>query len=328
MVQPSIYQQKEEFEKYFYSKELSVSLGRKFLSSFKQHVNGNPRSFLHFWKFICANQHLPIEQSLSNLNLAIRNKNLGYKTLNFIINWSHSYLGPGELICLLLCEQIYSGRKNKPDLLFRDSNRKIEVKSYSNNFRLSESTSFFTDLGTIIQALVQGGFLASLTDINHTELRRGLKHFCESFLCPRGYIELNGKIWSLESKDDERIIFKASPETSKDAVNYSIVRNSLRNWLGRGLLSVELAAIIDPTRTKKITRRELIDYVNFLLGIGDFPPIPLEQYFVMSGLDSLIIYDKTDKSPFILYTQEELDNFVIDRVGQAKVSYKKLETEL
>jgi hypothetical protein len=227
-------------------------------------------------------------------------------------------------MCLLIAENSFSGGKRKPDILFNGSDRKIEVKSYADNFRLTEATSFFTDLGTIIQALVQGGFLGSLTDSNNNDLRKGFRHFCESFLCPRGYIELNSKIWKLESKDDETMIFKISPETSKEIVNYSIVRNSLRNWLGRGMLSVKLAEIIDPTRTTRIQKKEVHEYVNHILGTGDLSPIPLEQYFVLASLDAMIIYDKKDKeSPFRIYHQKDLRHFTLDRIGQAKVSYKK-----
>jgi hypothetical protein len=227
-------------------------------------------------------------------------------------------------MCLLLSSRSYSGGKRNPDILFIDSSDKMEVKSYGENFRLTEATSFFTDLGTIIQALVQGGFIMSLTDANNNDIRKGLRHFCESFLCPRGYIELNSNIWKLESKTDDKIVFKISPESPKEYVNYSIVRNSLRNWLGRGMLSVNLASIIDPNRTTRVQKRELNDYVNNILGIGDLSPIPLEQYFILCSLNSIIIYESKNKEePFQYIVFEDLNKFTLDRIGQAKVSYKK-----
>ena len=227
-------------------------------------------------------------------------------------------------MCLLLSNRSYSGGKRNPDILFIDSSDKMEVKSYGENFRLTEATSFFTDLGTIIQALVQGGFIMSLTDVNNNDIRKGLRHFCESFLCPRGYIELNSNIWKLESKTDDKIVFKISPESPKEYVNYSIVRNSLRNWLGRGMLSVNLASIIDPNRTTRVQKRELNDYVNNILGVGDLSPIPLEQYFILCSLNSIIIYESKNKEePFQYIVFEDLNKFTLDRIGQAKVSYKK-----
>jgi hypothetical protein len=103
-----------------------------------------------------------------------------------------------------------------------------------------------------------------------------------------------------------------------------MVRNSLRNWLGRGMLSVQLANIIDPTRSSRIQKKELREYVDNLMGYGDLSPIPLEQYFVLSGLNAMIIYDKKDKeSTFRIYNQKDLKYFTLDRIGQAKVSYKK-----
>jgi hypothetical protein len=227
-------------------------------------------------------------------------------------------------MCLLLSDNSYSGGKRNPDILFLDSSERMEVKSYGENFRLTEATSFFTDLGTIIQALVQGGFITSLTDVNNNDIRKGLRHFCESFLCPRGYIELNSNIWKLESKTDDRIVFKISTESPKEYINYSVVRNSLRNWLGRGMLSVKLASIIDPNRTTRVQKRELNDYVNNILGLGDLSPIPLEQYFILCSLSSIIIYESKNKEePFQYIVFEELNKFTIDRIGQAKVSYKK-----
>jgi len=318
-------QYREDFEEYFGSKSISSTIGKKFLSSFNQHIDENPRSFSDFWRFIIANRDLSVDEALKNLNSVLIKKGKGFKTFTFVIEWSHSYLGPAEIMCLLLFGDSHSGGKRYPDILFKGTDRRIEVKSYAENFRLTEATSFFTDLGTIIQALVQGGFLTSLTDINNNDIRKGLRHFCESFLCPRGYIELNSKIWKLESKDEETMVFKISPETSRDVVSYSVVRNSLRNWLGRGMLSIKLAGIIDPTRTTRIQKKELTEYVNNVLGVGDLIPIPLEQYFILCGLESMIIYEKKDKkTPFQIYKNKDLKEFTLDRIGQAKVSYKKL----
>lgn len=324
MIENILKESVREFEEYFYTKNLSPKLGKKFLNSLQIHIEENKRSFIDFWKFVKYNMELPIEESLKKVNALILSRGKGSKTLSFIIDWSHSYLGPGEIVCLLVSKETYSGGKKYPDILFRNSDRRIEVKSYADNFRLTEATSFFTDLGTIIQALVQGGFLTSLTDINNNDLRKGVRHFCESFLCPRGFIELNSKIWKLESKTEDTMVFKASPETPRDTIQYSMVRNSLRNWLGRGMLSIQLANIIDPTRSTRIQKKELKEYVDNLMGYGDLSPIPLEQYFVISGLSSMIVYDKKDKeSPFRIYNQDDLNSFTLDRIGQAKVSYKK-----
>jgi len=120
------------------------------------------------------------------------------------------------------------------------------------------------------------------------------------------------------------MIFKISPDTPKEIVNYSIVRNSLRNWLGRGMLSVKLAEIIDPTRTTRIQKKEVREYVNHILGTGTLSPIPLEQYFILCGLDSMIIYQKKNKNhPFQIVRFEDLSQFTLDRIGQGKVSYKR-----
>jgi len=315
---------KQEFEEYFRTKLISSTISKKFLISFYSHISENERSFKKFWEFIKDNQDKEIRESLLLLNNFIVTEKKLNKTFYFVADWSHSYLGPGEIMCLLLSDKTYSGGKRNPDLLFLDSSRRIEIKSYAENFRLTEATSFFTDLGTIIQALVQGGFLNSLTDANNNELRKGLRHFCESFLCPRGYIELNSNIWKLESKTDDTIVFKLSPESPQEYINYSMVRNSLRNWLGRGLLSVSLASIIDPNRTSRIQKRELTDYVNNIMGVGELAPIPLEQYFILCALDSMIIYESKNKEePFQYITFADLNKFILDRIGQAKISYKK-----
>ena len=315
---------KQEFEEYFRTKLISPTISKRFLTSFYSHINENQKPFKIFWEFIKQNRENTLKESLNNLNrFLIEEKKLS-KTFYFVSDWGHSYLGPGEIMCLLLSNRSYSGGKRNPEILFTDSSDKMEVKSYGENFRLTEATSFFTDLGTIIQALVQGGFITSLTDVNNNDIRKGLRHFCESFLCPRGYIELNSNIWKLESKTDDKIIFKISPESPKEYINYSIVRNSLRNWLGRGMLSVKLASIIDPNRITRVQKRELNDYVNNILGLGDLSPIPLEQYFILCSLSSIIIYESKNKEePFQYIVFEELNKFTLDRIGQAKVSYKK-----
>ena len=313
-----------KFNSYFDSKGISPSISKRFIPDLYEHIGHNKKSFLFFYEFIEANRDNPIEETIEKLNLLISKKEPGYKTFIFVSDYSHSYLGPGEIICLLLIGESYSGKKKNPDILFKGSKRIIEVKSYIDNFRLTESTSFFTDLGTIIQALVQGGFMSSLTEINNNDLRKGIRHFCESFLCPRGYIELNSKIWKLESKTEQKIVFKSSPETPREIIKYSIVRNSLRNWLSRGTLSIKLAEIIDPTRTARIQRKELTEYVNHLFGFNDLTSIPLEQYFTLCNLESIIIYERKNKTcPFQIYKYKDLSIFTLDRVSQAKVSYKK-----
>lgn len=313
-----------EFIEYLNSKSISNMIIKKFIPNMNVHIKNNTKSFIDFWTSIKELFELGIEQSIIELNRIISDKDKGHETFVFISEWTHSYLGAGELIGLLIIKDSYSGGKRKPDILYKGSNRKIEVKSYIDNFRLTESTSFFTDLGTIIQALVQGGFLNSLTDINNNDLRKGLSEFTKSFISPRGYIELNSKIWKLESSDGETMTFRISPETSNEVVKYSTVRNSLRNWLSRGILSIQLAAIIDPTRTTRILKKELDEYVANLLGVNNRIPIALEQYFILTGIESLLIYERKDKRlPFKIYKQEDLRLFSIDRIGQSKVSYKK-----
>ncbi len=315
---------KQEFEEYFRAKLISPTISKRFLASFYSHINENQKTFKIFWEFIKENRENQLRDSLLVLNKFLSEDKKLTKTFYFVSDWSHSYLGPGEIMCLLLSDNSYSGGKRNPDILFLDSSERMEIKSYGENFRLTEATSFFTDLGTIIQALVQGGFITSLTDVNNNDIRKGLRHFCESFLCPRGYIELNSNIWKLESKTDDSIVFKISTESPKEYINYSVVRNSLRNWLGRGMLSVKLASIIDPNRTTRVQKRELNDYVNNILGLGDLSPIPLEQYFILCSLSSIIIYESKNKEePFQYIVFEELNKFILDRIGQAKVSYKK-----
>jgi hypothetical protein len=313
----------EEFQEYLTQKGLSQTILKKFLVPLKTHFEETPNSFSKFWDFTKSLWPLSAEEKIHSLN-NVKEKDKFYRTLFFVADWSYSYMGPGEILLLLVFKESRSGGKRFPDLLFNDSSKRIEIKSYEGNFRLTESTYFFTDLGTIIQALVQGGFLLSLTDINNNDLRKGIRQFCESFLCQRGFIELNSKIWRLESKTEDTMVFKISPETSREIIQYSVVRNSIRNWLSRGTLSIKLGEIIDPTRSSRILKGELQDYVKHLLGLGDKSPIPLEQYFSLCGIDSMILYEKKNKKEkFQLLLKEDLNNFTVDRIGQSKVSYKK-----
>jgi hypothetical protein len=90
------------------------------------------------------------------------------------------------------------------------------------------------------------------------------------------------------------------------------------------MLSLKLAEIIDPNRTSRIQKKELNDYISSILGIGELAPIPLEQYFILCSLESMIIYESKNKEePFQFILFEDLNKFTLDRIGQAKVSYKK-----
>ena len=317
---------RREFIDYFNTKLISPTIGKKFISALDLHIRDNKESFVLFCEFIQNSKGSDVESVIISLNTILSKKIGGYKTIQFVADFSSSYLGTGEILLLLSIVDSISGGKRYPDIIFKNSDKRIEVKAYAGNFRLTESTYFFTDLGTIIQALVQGGFLTSLTDINNNDLRKGLRHFSESFLVKRGFIELNSQIWKLEYKNEERMVFKASPETQREVVQYSIVRNSIRNWLTRGLLSLKLINIIDPTRTTKIHKTELNNYISNLLGLGNLTPIPLEQYFGLCSLDSIILYENKNKEePFQIIKYDDLKKFMIYRVGQSKVSYKKLD---
>jgi hypothetical protein len=60
------------------------------------------------------------------------------------------------------------------------------------------------------------------------------------------------------------------------------------------------------------------------MGVGELAPIPLEQYFILCALDSMIIYESKNKEePFQYITFADLNKFILDRIGQAKISYKK-----
>lgn len=316
---------KEEFIEYISSKKISPSIIKRFLADFSNFYKENQNSFSVFWERIKVWNYNPFE-SIKHLNSFIDERGDAQKTIDFLSEWSHSYLGPGELMMLIINRNSYTGGKKKPDLLFTNSDNMIEVKSYVTNFRISESTSFFTDFGTIIQALTQGGFLTSFTDVSNSDLNKSMGHFIKAFTSERGYIELNSKIWKLEYSDDERMVFKASPKTPKQTAKYSIVRNSLRNWLGRGILSLRLLSIIDPTRKTEIKKKELTDYIDSLLGNKSEIPIPLEQYFMLTKITSLIVYHRNYKeSPYRIYEIKDLKKFRLDRMGQGKLSYKIID---
>lgn len=314
---------KNDFLEYIKTKDLTQSVFRKFSSEFVSFISKNRDDFYEFGNFINSTKSKNLKESINDLNELISQKKSGYLSAVFVSDWSHTYVGQGEIICLLIDEKTYSGRKKLPDIIFRDDNKKVEVKSYNSGFRLTESTSFFTDLGTIIQALVQGGFLTSLTEINNNELRKGLRHFGESFLCKRGFIELHGNIWKIEKKTENRITFIKSPETKREIIKYSMVRNSLRNWIGRGTLSIKLLNIIDPNRNTRIIKKEIQEYVKNIMGTEDRTPIPLEQYFNLCSISYMIMYDKSMDKPFTVYEEKDLGVFKLERISQAKVTYTK-----
>jgi hypothetical protein len=323
MARDSFTKKKNDFLSYIRTKNLTQVVYRKFSSELLGFIKENRDDFCLFFDFILEVRDKDLTDAISSLNKLISEENGGNLTAIFISDWSYTYLGPGEIICLIINSEAKSGRKRLPDIIFEDNPKRIEIKSYNNGFRLTESTSFFTDLGTIIQALVQGGFLTSLTEINNNDLRKGLRHFGEAFLCKRGFIELQNKIWKIESKTDDKIVFVKSPDTDRDIIKYSMVRNSLRNWIGRGTLSIQLMNIIDPSRKTKITKKEIQNYVKNVIGHEDRIPIPLEQYFHLCSLDSMIIYDKSLNSPFSIIREEDLGKFKLERLSQAKVTYTK-----
>ena len=314
---------KNDFLRYVKSKDITQAMYRKFSSDLTSHVSKNKEDASHFFDFIQKVKSRDFGTAISDLNELLDKSLPGYETASYVCDWVYLYMGPGEMIALVISDSAKSGRKTLPDILFDDSGKKIEVKSYNGGFRLTESTSFFTDLGTIIQALVQGGFLNSLTEINNNDLRKSLRHFGESFLSKRGFIELQGKIWKMESKTDEQIVFVASPETPAEIAKYSIVRNSMRNWLGRGTLSISLSQIIDPNRKTRILKREIQTYIKNLIGADDLTPIPLEQYFHLCSLDGILVYDKNEKDRFKIYLEKDLSWFKLERLSQAKVTYTK-----
>jgi hypothetical protein len=324
MSRDSFTKKKNDFFSYLKTKNLTQKVYRRFYSDFLVHIKENREDFLSFYDFINSVSEFNLDKSVDKLNYLIKRKRKGYVTASFVSDWSFSYVGAGEIICLLINSEATSGRKRLPDIIIRKDDKKIEIKSYSGGFRLTESTSFFTDLGTIIQALVQGGFLNSLTEINNNELRKGLRHFGEAFLCKRGFIELQGEIWKIESKSKEQIVFTKSPDTEIEIVKYSMVRNSLRNWLGRGTLSIQLSNIIDPNRKNKISKKEIQEYVKNILGYNERIPIPLEQYFHLCSLNYMIIYDRTLDNPFAIIKEENLKDFKLERITQAKVTYTRI----
>ena len=234
-------------------------------------------------------------------------------------------LGPGELMCLIAFNDVISGGQKKPDILFPNSTRRLEVKSYQGKFRTTEATSFFTDLGAIIQALVQGGFLHSLTEITSKDLNEALSDFKECLLSPRGFIQWKGETWELDPRSGfNMILFKRKSKKFRKYGQYSAVRNSLRNWLGRGVLSIKLGKIIDPERESEILESEIDEYIAELK--GDLPgsvPISLDQYYHLCGLSGIVIYDQSKSHPFRLYELEDLSEFRIRGISQGKVEYVK-----
>ena len=226
-------------------------------------------------------------------------------------------------MCLMAFNDAISGGQKKPDILFRDSARRLEVKSYQGKFRTTEATSFFTDLGAIIQALVQGGFLHSLTEISSKDLNNALDDFRECLLAPRGYIQWKGETWELDPNSGfNMILFRRRPKRFRKYGQYSAVRNSLRNWLGRGVLSIKLGKIIDPERSEIISEAEVDEYIAELKGEkNEMIPISLDQYYHLCGLSGIIIYDKKLNDPFKLYSLEDLSEFKIRGISQGKVEY-------
>ena len=130
----------DEFNSYFKTKSISPAISKKFLSAFNNHIKENESTFKKFWEFIKWNSKLSIEESIKNLNDQILNNKKNNRTIVFVSDWCHSYLGAGEIICLLVSDQALSGGKRYPDLLFKDSTKRIEIKAYTANFRLTEAT--------------------------------------------------------------------------------------------------------------------------------------------------------------------------------------------
>ena len=95
---------KQEFEEYFKTKLISQTIAKKFISSFYAHIEENQKCFKKFWEFIKENRDKDIKDIIPILNEFIINEKKLSKTFYFVADWSHSYLGPGEIICLLLSE--------------------------------------------------------------------------------------------------------------------------------------------------------------------------------------------------------------------------------
>ena len=118
------------------------------------------------------------------------------------------------------------------------------------------------------------------------------------------------------------ILFRRRSKKLRKYGQYSAVRNSLRNWLGRGVLSIKLGKIIDPERIEPITDTEVDEYISELKGDGEgIIPIPLDQYYHLCGLSGIIIYDDKQPNNFQLYSLEDLSEFKIRGISQGKVEY-------
>lgn len=302
------------------------SLSPRVFTSVKKHINslGEEKiSLLYSFISSVRSKRLSVEDTISEINSHISSKTKLGSVLDNISSFRVLPLGPGELMCLMAFNDVFSGGQKKPDILFHSSTRKLEVKSYQGKFRTTEATSFFTDLGAIIQALVQGGFLHSLTEISSKNLNNALDDFRECLLAPRGYIQWKGETWELDPNSGfNMILFRRRPKRFRKYGQYSAVRNSLRNWLGRGVLSIKLGKIIDPERSEIISEAEVDEYIEELKGEkNEMIPISLDQYYNLCGLSGIIIYDKKLNDPFKLYSLEDLSEFKIRGISQGKVEY-------
>lgn len=309
---------KKEFIEYFNSKNIDSTIKNIFLKSFEEYIKKNKDSFIIFWEIIKKYNSLPPHLIIKKINKIYSTNNI----IKFISDWKYSYIGSGEIFLNLLFKDGYSGGRKYPDILFKNSNKRIEVKLYKRCFRLTENTYFSTDLGIIIQSLVQGGFLSNIINIKNDELKEGLKYFSEAFLNNEEIIEYNNKMWKLESKLKNKIILKSVSNDFQKILRYNIVRNSIKNWVERGVLSSELIKII---KTKKITKDKINNYISNLIGTNNIAPIPLKQYFKLHNLKYIIIYEPENKNyPYQIIKYNDLKNFTIDRITQSKVSYKKV----
>jgi len=292
---------------------------KKYIASLGEEKN------LLLYNFISdiRSRNLEVEEIILLINSHLSTKTKLGLVLDSISSFRVLPLGPGELMCLMTFNNAFSGGQKKPDILFHSNSRRLEVKSYQGKFRTTEATSFFTDLGAIIQALVQGGFLHSLTEIPSKDLNNALGNFRECLLAPRGYIQWKGETWELDpSSGFNMILFRRRSKKLRKYGQYSVVRNSLRNWLGRGVLSIKLGKIIDPERIEPITDTEVDEYISELKGDGEgIIPIPLDQYYHLCGLSGIIIYDNKQPNNFQLYSLEDLSEFKIRGISQGKVEY-------
>lgn len=305
------------------------SLAPRVFSSVKKHmISLGEKKNLILLRFLLyvRKKKLSVNEITDIINSNIVNRTKLGLVLDNISSFTSLPLGPGELMCLMAFNDVISGGQRKPDLIFINKKQMMEVKSFQGKFRTTESTSFFTDLGAIIQALVQGGFLHSLTEIRPNELTGALENFKECLISPRGFIQWKGETWELQEDSANSISFIKRPRRFKKYGQYSSVRNSLRNWLGRGVLSIELGRIIDPERKEKISYEEIDRYISNLIGSNDSVPISLDQYYHLCGLSGIIIYERDSDTPYKIYSLQDLSEFRVSRISQGKVEYvrKKL----